>query len=149
MTLEANGPAQVRATLHTRPTDPESDPPPDRDRAGDARDVIAALDCVQDAVSAGIELPCQDQDPDLFFAELPDDVERAKAFCAQCPVQALCLAAAVARQEPWGVWGGSWFVAGHAVERKPPRGRPRKDRVASQQVEVSAHRSTSRPGVAA
>jgi WhiB family redox-sensing transcriptional regulator len=85
------------------------------------------FDCVEDALAAGLPLPCQDQDPDLFFADSPIEVERAKTFCTDCPVKALCLAAALERHEPWGVWGGEWFEAGEAVGRKRPRGRPRKD----------------------
>jgi len=73
-------------------------------------------------------LPCRQVDPDLFFPELPTDVERAKALCADCPIRAQCLAGALERREPWGVWGGEWFEAGIAVPRKRPRGRPRKER---------------------
>jgi WhiB family redox-sensing transcriptional regulator len=82
---------------------------------------------VEDALTAGIELPCQFADPDLFFADAPEQVESAKALCADCPVRDVCLAAALARREPWGVWGGEWFLAGEAVGYKRPRGRPRKD----------------------
>lgn len=83
--------------------------------------------CVEDALVAGLALPCQDHDPDLFFADSPVEVERAKTLCADCPVKAVCLAAALERREPWGVWGGEWFEGGEAVGRKRPRGRPRKD----------------------
>jgi len=82
---------------------------------------------VEDALAAGVELPCQVVDPDLFFAESPAEVELAKALCRDCPVRDVCLAAALARREPWGVWGGEWFVAGEAVGHKRPRGRPRKE----------------------
>lgn len=85
------------------------------------------FECVEDALVAGLVLPCIGVDPDLFFAEEPAEVERAKALCACCPVRAICLAAALERREPWGVWGGEWFAAGEAVGRKRPRGRPRKD----------------------
>jgi WhiB family redox-sensing transcriptional regulator len=85
------------------------------------------FECVEDALAAGLALPCQDHDPDLFFADSPVEVERAKTLCTDCPVKALCLAAALERREPWGVWGGEWFEAGEAVARKRPRGRPRKD----------------------
>lgn len=71
-------------------------------------------------------LPCRLVDPELFFAESPADVETAKALCVPCPLRAACLAGAVARREPWGVWGGELFVAGVVVARKRPRGRPRK-----------------------
>ena len=78
----------------------------------------------------GADLPCTD-DPELFFAESPDDVERAKALCRECPARAACLAAALKRREPWGVWGGELFLRGTIVPRKRPRGRPRKTDVAA------------------
>ena len=52
------------------------------------------------------ELPCHVSDPDLWFADSPSDLERAKALCADCPIRRACLAAALRRAEPWGVWGG-------------------------------------------
>jgi WhiB family redox-sensing transcriptional regulator len=76
-------------------------------------------------------LPCRAYDPELFFAERPEDVEYAKSLCSDCPVRAACLAGAVERQEPWGVWGGEVFVRGVVVPRKRPRGRPRKTEVAA------------------
>ncbi|ASU82718.1 WhiB family transcriptional regulator [Nocardiopsis gilva YIM 90087] len=72
------------------------------------------------------EVPCR-WEPDLFFAEAPADVEAAKAVCQSCPVREQCLADALERREPWGVWGGELFVAGKTVARKRPRGRPRKN----------------------
>ena len=78
-------------------------------------------------------LPCQELDDlDLWFAERGDDVERAKALCATCPIRAMCLAGALDRQEPWGVWGGEVFVEGQIVARKRGRGRPRKDDTCAQ-----------------
>ena len=77
------------------------------------------------------ELPCWSTDPDLWFAESPADVEAAKALCAPCPLRAQCLEGALARREPWGVWGGQLVVAGVVVARKRPRGRPRKDSIAA------------------
>ncbi|OJX98119.1 MAG: hypothetical protein BGO96_13415 [Micrococcales bacterium 73-15] len=83
-----------------------------------ALDVVADLDLV---------LPCQVPGTiDLWFAERGDDVERAKAMCRECPLRAECLAGAVRRQEPWGVWGGEVFIDGVVVARKRGRGRPRK-----------------------
>jgi len=72
------------------------------------------------------QLPCRREDPELFFAESPTDVELAKALCTTCPVVAECLAGALERKEPWGVWGGQLFISGVVVPRKRPRGRPRK-----------------------
>jgi WhiB family redox-sensing transcriptional regulator len=76
------------------------------------------------------ELPCRLVDPDLFFAEAPAEVEAAKALCVGCPVREACLAGALKRREPWGVWGGQLFVGGVVVAHKRPRGRPRKYPVA-------------------
>jgi len=76
-------------------------------------------------------LPCHQVDPDLFFAESPQDVERAKALCVDCPIRHACLAGAIDRAEPWGVWGGQLVVRGAVVARKRPRGRPRKDEIAA------------------
>ena len=42
-------------------------------------------------------LPCWTEDPDLFFAESPADVETAKALCVSCPLRARCLAEALER----------------------------------------------------
>jgi WhiB family redox-sensing transcriptional regulator len=76
-------------------------------------------------------LPCLIEDPELWFAESPADVEAAKALCTRCPLQEACLAGALERREPWGVWGGQLVVQGVVVPRKRPRGRPRKNEVAA------------------
>ncbi|MCW2754337.1 MAG: putative DNA-binding protein [Marmoricola sp.] len=70
-------------------------------------------------------LPCQ-QRPDLYFADAPAALERARELCAPCPVRDLCLAGALERQEPHGVWGGQILVAGAVVAVKRGRGRPRR-----------------------
>ncbi|MFD8483198.1 WhiB family transcriptional regulator [Kitasatospora sp. NPDC059673] len=60
---------------------------------------------------------CKGLDPDLFFPEPdPDRPEwecvfefaerRAKMICAGCPVRQLCLAGALERGEPAGIFGG-------------------------------------------
>lgn len=74
-----------------------------------------------------LAVPCHRNDPDLWFAESPAELERAKALCASCPIRRECLAAALERQEPWGVWGGEIFERGEVIARKRPRGRPRKN----------------------
>ena len=79
----------------------------------------------------GDDLPCRSYDPELWFAESPADVEDAKALCRSCPVREACLASAIARHEPWGVWGGELLVQGVVVARKRPRGRPRKTEIAA------------------
>jgi WhiB family redox-sensing transcriptional regulator len=77
------------------------------------------------------DVPCRVNDPELWFAESPADVERAKSLCQSCPARTACLAGALDRREPWGVWGGELVVAGVVVPRKRPRGRPRKVEVAA------------------
>ena len=86
----------------------------------------ALIDSQTAALSAGVGIPCREHDAELWFAERPADVELAKAMCGACPARAACLAGALARQEPWGVWGGQLVVHGAIVARKRPRGRPRK-----------------------
>jgi WhiB family transcriptional regulator, redox-sensing transcriptional regulator len=89
-----------------------------------------AIPVTMTGVPNGHLLPCTD-DPDLFFAESPQDVESAKVLCRPCPARMACLAGAAERREPWGVWGGELFLRGEIVPRKRPRGRPRKDEVAA------------------
>lgn len=76
-------------------------------------------------------LPCREHPADLWFAELPEEVEAAKALCGDCPIRAMCLDQALERREPWGVWGGQLVLQGVVVPRKRPRGRPRKNPVAA------------------
>jgi WhiB family redox-sensing transcriptional regulator len=82
------------------------------------------------ALPVGLDLPCT-EDPELFFAESPEDVETAKAMCRGCEARLACLTGALERREPWGVWGGELLIRGAIVPRKRPRGRPRKTEVAA------------------
>jgi WhiB family transcriptional regulator, redox-sensing transcriptional regulator len=91
------------------------------------------------------ELPCRQYDPDLWFADAPADLEVAKALCGGCPLRVECLAGAIERAEPWGVWGGEIFERGSIVGRKRPRGRPRKEDLARDailRVEVADRTAT-------
>ena len=90
--------------------------------------VMNHLHSVVPVPSGAVEqTPCATHDPELFFAERPDDVEAAKSLCVPCPLREACLAGALERREPWGVWGGQLVLAGVVVPRKRPRGRPRKE----------------------
>lgn len=93
--------------------------------------VAAVVARVDGSSAADGGLPCRENPPDLWFAELPAEVETAKSLCAPCPIREACLAGALHRAEPWGVWGGQLLVSGAVVPRKRPRGRPRKDEVAA------------------
>ncbi|AHH94468.1 WhiB family transcriptional regulator [Kutzneria viridogrisea] len=96
------------------------------------------------APGAGLDLPCRANNPDLWFADAPAELERAKTLCATCPVKAECLSAALARREPWGVWGGEIFERGVVIPRKRPRGRPRKeDRVAETGVSTARNQEAA------
>ena len=96
------------------------------------------LDLGTEAEQLGETIPCRDYDAELWFAERPEDVEFAKTLCGLCPARTQCLAGALERQEPWGVWGGQLLVQGAVVARKRPRGRPRKHPVAARAC-VTAH----------
>ena len=89
------------------------------------------IDLRSDAQAVGEAVPCREYDAELWFAESPADVEFAKSLCGTCPVRAECLASALERREPWGVWGGQLFLQGVVIPRKRPRGRPRKNEVAA------------------
>lgn len=69
-------------------------------------------------------LPCHRGDPRLWFSDLPSDLQRAKSHCQPCPVRLACLAGALERREPHGVWGGEIFASGAIIAEKRPRGRP-------------------------
>ncbi|WP_425498849.1 WhiB family transcriptional regulator [Natronoglycomyces albus] len=86
------------------------------------------------AAETGAELPCHSYDADLWFSERPTELEFAKSLCADCPIKVACLAGALERREPWGVWGGEIFEQGVMVARKRPRGRPRKNAIAAEEA---------------
>ena len=71
-------------------------------------------------------LPCRREDPRLWFSDSPADLDVARAHCRPCPLRGPCLAGAIERREPSGVWGGEIFARGAIIERKRPRGRPRR-----------------------
>lgn len=60
----------------------------------------------------------------MFFSEELGDIARAKRICATCPVIEPCLAGAIERREPWGVWGGQLFLNGRVLASKRAKGRP-------------------------
>ncbi len=100
--------------------------PLDGGASPDPRNGADLAQLLEVAATRGVALPCRTHDPDLWFAEAPAELERAKQLCAPCPIRNACLAAALSRQEPWGVWGGEIFERGSVIARKRPRGRPSK-----------------------
>lgn len=62
----------------------------------------------------------------LFFSEELQDIAAAKRLCADCPAMTVCLEGALARHEPWGVWGGQLLLNGKILMSKRRRGRPPK-----------------------
>lgn len=74
--------------------------------------------------SSEVDLPCRGENADLWFAERPDQLGRAQALCRGCPIRRQCLAGALDRREPWGVWGGEIFERGRVIPFKRGRGRP-------------------------
>ena len=86
-----------------------------------------------------LEARCRDSEGSLtplFFSEQLDDIAAAKQFCRACPVRVECLDAALARREPWGVWGGELFANGKVLAQKRKRGRPPKVRPAEAELPV-------------
>lgn len=120
----------------TVPIDGGSLPATDFERAADVVDVLDA------APNAGIDLPCR-TNPDLWFADTPAELELAKLRCVDCPVRAECLAGALSRREPCGVWGGEIFERGVVISRKRPRGRPRKTDSSGGQPVLQARESAA------
>ena len=105
--------------------------------------LIEPISPVLDQPDSAQAYPCRELDPELWFAQSPAGVERAKALCQPCPVRERCLADALGRGEPWGVWGGQLLVSGVVVARKRGRGRPPKVQAAT---DVQPTTSRSRPG---
>ncbi len=105
---------------------------PDRQRPPDESDLDLELDI---ELGVGTESPrtpvarCADGNGTmvgLFFSDHVVDIARAKAMCALCPLEVSCLAAALEREEPWGVWGGQLLSGGRIIADKRPCGRPPK-----------------------
>ncbi len=82
------------------------------------------LEIIPPLYAAG--LPCHGDDSALWFSESPAALEVAKDRCLDCPVMRECLSGALARTEPWGVWGGEIVERGQVVTHKRGRGRPRR-----------------------
>jgi WhiB family redox-sensing transcriptional regulator len=99
-----------------------------------ALSVTDAAPWLDDALDEGLPgtalVPACTDAPDRFFSEHPDELEQAKVLCRVCPIREACLEGALARREPWGVWGGHILERGRIVAYKRGPGRPRKQEFA-------------------
>ncbi|MEV6978748.1 WhiB family transcriptional regulator [Kitasatospora sp. NPDC093806] len=82
---------------------------------------------------------CNGADTDLFYPEVDEDAEdieaarataewaerRAKMICAGCPVKSMCLADALERKEPAGIFGGLNERERNSLLRRAARSRAR------------------------
>lgn len=88
---------------------------------------------------------CLDEDPELFFAigttgRALDQIEEAKAVCAQCPVIQECLEWALDTNQDAGVWGGKSEEERRTLRRKRgERGKPTEANCHSLPRVSSAH----------
>jgi WhiB family redox-sensing transcriptional regulator len=73
-----------------------------------------------------VVIPCHSADPELYFSENQQMITKAKTLCGGCPMKAKCLAGALSRAEPCGVWGGELFDDGQVIQAKRMPGRPAK-----------------------
>ena len=116
---------------------------------GDGLAGFAGLIELAERVGAVPPARCADGDASfsyLFFSDDEVHIARAKAICARCGRRERCLAEAVERREPWGVWGGEVFVDGQVVAVKRRRGRPPKHPrppIVVDEVPVPPRRATS------
>lgn len=65
----------------------------------------------------------------LFFSDEDLDIARAKAICRTCALSATCFENALARNEAYGVWGGTLLIDGEPVTFARRRGRPPVHRI--------------------
>lgn len=108
----------------------EIDPRPPSTTASVATPVAfgtTELASVNDDWQANAQCATVNNAGDLFFSEELGEIADAKRICAECPVIAPCLEAAIRRGEPWGVWGGQLFYNGRILANKRRRGRPPKN----------------------
>ena len=71
---------------------------------------------------------CLNEDPELFFpigssGPAMAQVERAKAVCARCNVQEICLSWAIEHNQDAGVWGGMSEDERRTYKRRTARAR--------------------------
>lgn len=98
---------------------------PAPDPAADQRELLAEVRAVlarwplsdEETLAWRQAASCRGVDPELFYPGRGVNPEPARALCRQCPVRAQCLAAALARNEKFGTWGGLTEVERRRVRR--------------------------------
>jgi len=82
------------------------------------------------------EIPCTVGTGDMWFSDVPAEIDYARRLCVGCPIQRECLAGALDRAETCGVWGGELFLGGLPVPSPKRNGRPPKNAAA---IEAQMH----------
>jgi len=87
--------------------------------AGAQQLVLAELEAAPDFPDA---LCAQSPDPDLWFAETPDEVATAKAICRRCPALEACAIYALSQPDTVGIWGATDDSDRERLAKKTPHG---------------------------
>lgn len=88
-----------------------------------------------------VEIPCAAGPADLWFSDVPGEIDHARSLCAGCPLRRECLSGALDRAETCGVWGGELFLGGLPMPSPKRNGRPRKD---AAEVDARLHAQMAR-----
>ena len=70
---------------------------------------VEALEGVDTSGQWYLRSACRGLEASIFYPDpdVTEDVTRALAVCAACDVREVCLAHALRRREPTGIWGGT------------------------------------------
>ena len=85
---------------------------------------------MQERANVIVNTDCVHEDQRLLSEIERLAVSAGRLALAVLQVKQVCFEGALARREPWGVWGGELFVNGKVIAQKRRRGRPPKQREA-------------------
>lgn len=68
---------------------------------------------------------CAQTDPEAFYPDKGGSTRAAKTVCVGCPVRGECLDYALARDERFGIWGGTSERQRRALKAELAGGEPR------------------------
>jgi len=125
--------SDINRSIDVDPREPDSPDPPDRPGPRGV-EFDRGVECdpdvdIESRAGRRAVARCADGNgtlTGLFFSDHVADIARAKAMCGLCAIREACLAGALEREEPWGVWGGELLAGGRIVLNKRPCGRPPK-----------------------